>query len=157
METQTYFVTKEGFEALTAEKDRLVVTGKPRALERVKHARDMGSLEDNDEYDAAREALNFIEGRINEIEDVLERAEIITQADIAQKAEITLGSTVTVEVSGKAQKITLVGSIEADVSQGKVSHESPVGEKLLGHKEGDIVKIELPQTTLEYKILKIHS
>lgn len=156
MDTQTYYVTQEGLDNLSAEQQRLTLVEKPQALDRVKHARDMGNLEDNDEYEAAREALNLIEGRIGELQDILDRAEVIQAKGGVNKAEITIGSMVTVEVSGLEHKITLVGSVEADASRGKVSHESPVGEKLLGLKEGDIVKIELPHASVEYKIKKIH-
>ncbi|NCS32354.1 transcription elongation factor GreA [bacterium] len=157
MDDHTYYVTREGYNNLLDEKKRLQAESKPKALVRVKHARDMGSLEDNDEYNAAREALNLIEGRLLELTEVLEKVQVVDKSDIAGKAHIELGSTITVDVRGKEQTLTIVGSIEADPTIGRVSHESPVGTSLMGLKEGDIVEIKLPHTSVEYKIIKIHS
>lgn len=150
-----YFLTKLGYQRLQEEYKRLKSEEKLVALERVKKAREMGNLEDNQEYEAARVALNLVEGRILELEDILDNAKIIAE-EREIKGKITLGSRVTVEVKGAKQALTIVGSIEADPSQGKISHKSPVGSKLLGLKKGDVVKIELPNTIIEYKILKIH-
>jgi transcription elongation factor GreA len=159
--SEKYYLTKEGYENLQHEYQRLKTQDRPKALDRVKQARELGDLEDNDnpEYEAAREAQSVVEGRIMEIEDILAKAEIISVAPTSKVGEVKvqLGSMVTVEVGGNEQTYTIVGSVESDPAQGRVSHESPVGSNLLGLKEGDVVKVELPHNTLEYKILKIHT
>ena len=142
---------------MRAEYEALMNEDKPAVLERIKEAREMGNLEDNQEFEAAREAQNVIEGRIQEIEEILADCEIIEAKGEGEETKIDLGSTVTVDVHGKEQIFTIVGSIEADPSQGKLSHESPVGSQLIGLKEGDDIKVELPHTTVNYKVLKIHA
>lgn len=155
--SEKYYLTEEGHQNLLKEYEKLVKVDKPAILERVKKAREMGNLEDNQEYDAAQDAKNVMEGRIMEIEEVLENVQVIAETDVAKDGIITIGSRATVEVHGRTQTITIVGTVEADPSQGKVSHESPVGQKLLGLKEGDEVKIELPHTSLTYKVTKVHT
>ncbi len=154
MTNEKYYLTEEGYANLRKEYQRLKLHDKPLALKRIKNAREMDELEDNQEYEAAREAYSVLEGRLLEIEDILKNAQIIEKA-VAQ-GRIDIGSKVTVEVNNQQQTFTIVGSIEADPSQGKVSHESPVGKSLLGLREGDIVEVKLPHATLEYRILKIH-
>ncbi len=153
-----YYLTQEGFDNLKVEHERLRGSDWPAVLKRVSEARELGKLEDNQELEEAKSAKDMIEGRLLELEDILERAEIIdvTAQGNRTRGIVTIGSTVTVEIQGAEQTFTLVGSIEADPGKGKISHESPVGKNLMGLKEGDIVEIKLPHATFEYKIIKIH-
>lgn len=155
-----YFLTAEGIFNLRKEYERLKNVERPKVIQRIKQAREMGNLEDNQEYDLAREAQNILEGRILEILEILEHARTISDSDLAAPeylGRISLGKTVTVEVQGKQQTFTLVGSIESDPGNGKLSHESPVGSKLMGLKSGDVVTIELPHATFDYKIIQVHN
>ncbi|MCA9391611.1 transcription elongation factor GreA [candidate division WWE3 bacterium] len=157
MDKKEYYLTQTGYDNLRAEYDRLKAEEWPNVVKRVSDARELGKLEDNQEFEEAKKAKDVIEGKLLEIEDILERASIIEEGKSGAKATVDIGSTVTVEVKGSRQTFTIVGSIEADPAQGKISHESPVGEQLLGLRQGDIVEIKLPSgTNLEYKIVKIH-
>ncbi len=149
-----YFLTQEGFKNLKKELERLKNEELPAAIKRVSKARELDKIEDNQEFETAIREKDILEGRISELEDVLENATVINKNKVSTTIEV--GSTITVEVKGVHKTLTIVGSMEADPSQGKVSHESPVGKQLLGLKEGDIVEIKLPHATVEYKIKKIH-
>lgn len=154
--TNQYFLTQKGLQNLQKEHQTLVEVEKPKVVERVRKAREMGSLDDNPEYDAARDEQSRLEGRIWEIGEILAHAQIVEeQKKISGK--ISVGSTVTVEIEGEKQAFTIVGSVEADPALGKISHESPVGKSLLGLGEGDTVEVELPHGKFTYKILEIHS
>jgi transcription elongation factor GreA len=151
-----YYLTKEGFDNLQSEYARLKNEEWPAILKRVSEARESGNLEDDPEFEEANRAKEIIEGRILEIEQIIENVEIIEAAFKGIKGKISLGTTVTLEVQGENQTFTIVGSIEADPTQGRLSHESPLGKQLLGLKEGDIVEIKLPFGNVEYRVVKIH-
>ncbi len=151
-----YYLTKEGYENLQKEFKRLKSEEWPAILKRVSEARELGNLEDNPEFDEASKAKDLVEGRIMEIEAIIDDVEIIKEEPKGVKGKISLGTTVTLEVQGEHQTFTIVGSIEADPTQGKLSHESPLGKQLLGLKEGDIIEIKLPFGNVEYRVVKIH-
>jgi transcription elongation factor GreA len=155
MQRKEYFLTKEGLKNLKNELGRLKAEDLPLVVKRVSDARELGKLEDNQEFDEASRAKNMLEGRIDELEEIIKNASIIDHGEISSEV-IQIGSTVTVEVKGDHHTFTIVGSVESDPSKGKISHESPVGKKLLGLKEGDVVKIQLPHATIDYRIKKIH-
>ena len=108
----------------------------------------------NPEYLAFQEDLDFIQSRLNDLEYILKNAEIIKQPHGAEQNRIGLGATVMVQVDGQTDEFTLVGTLEANPSLGKISNESPVGQQLLGHKIGDEVVVSSPIKTI-YKIKKI--
>lgn len=155
MVSDKYFLTKEGLGNLKKELKKLQNEDKLRAIERVKKARDLGSLDDNPEYDAAREEQSLIEGRIEELGSIIKNAKIVDEKKEI-KGVIKIGSTVKVEIDGSHETFTIVGSVEADPSLGKISHESPVGKALLGLKKGDSIKVKLPHGEFRYKILEIN-
>ena len=151
-----YYLTKEGYENLQKEFKRLKSEEWPAILKRVSEARELGNLEDNPEFDEASKAKDLVEGRIMEIEAIIDDVEIIKEEPKGVKGKISLGTTVTLEVQGEHQTFTIVGSIEADPTQGKLSHEGPLGKQLLGLKEVDIIEIKLPFGNVEYRVVKIH-
>jgi len=108
----------------------------------------------NPEYLSFREDLSFLETRITELENVLKNAKLITPPPKNKQNTIGLGATVTAEVEGDRDEFTIVGTLEASPSLGKISNESPVGRALIGHKIGDEVVISSPIKVI-YKILKI--
>lgn len=120
--------------------------------ERIASARDFGDLRENEEYHAAREEQATMERRISEIEDILLNAEMITTKNTSI---VEVGNTVELETEGKKVIYTVVGPVEADPLEGKISNESPIGQALLGKKVGETVTIETPKATVEYKIVKI--
>jgi transcription elongation factor GreA len=146
-------LTKEGITELDAERETLV---KARAdvADAIKTAREFGDLSENAEYQAARQQQERNEGRISELEYILANAEVIkvTKGD----TKVRIGSTVLLRgATGKEKKFQIVGTVEADPLEGKISDESPIGQALLGKKEGDDVEIKTPAETTTYKIVDI--
>ena len=150
------FVTKQGLEELKVELRDLEKTKRPQVLERVSQARAMGDLSENSEYTAAREELSLIDGRIEELSDMLKRVEIIDEEQASKKTnEVQLGSTVTVTINGKKEVFELVGEWEADPAEKKISHESPLGMALMGKALNDKIEVEAPAGKILYHIVEI--
>ncbi len=145
-------LTQEGFNKLQAEHQELLNTKRPAAIERLQKARAMGDLSENSEYSAAKDEIGIVEGRVQEIEEILKNVVIIaeTKGNI-----VSLGSKVFVEADGEKQEFHIVGEFEADPLNGKLSQTSPIGKALLGKNAGDTVKIEIPAGKTTYKILEI--
>lgn len=153
---KTIFVTKQGLEELKAELHDLEKVKRPQVLERVSQARAMGDLSENSEYTAAREELSLIDGRLEELADMLKRVEIINEEKASKKkSAVQLGSTVTVKINGKKEKFEVVGEWEADPGEKKISHESPLGKALLGKALNDKIEVEAPAGKILYHIVEI--
>lgn len=157
MDAKKIYLTKEGLAELKKEYDQLNNVRRPELLERVSQARSMGDLSENAEYTAARDELTFVDGRLDELE------EIITQASIIQEdhgkgshSAVKLGSIVILNVKGKKEEFTLVGEWEADPKEKKISHESPLGKALIGKKVGENIEVEAPAGKISYKIESIN-
>lgn len=144
--------TKDGYKKLEAELLELQTTQRPAAVERLGRARAMGDLSENSEYTAAKEELAFVEGRIKEIEELMKRAEVV---ETQPTKGISIGAEVTVERDGREETYSIVGEFEADPMEKKLSATSPIGQALIGKKEGDMVDVEVPAGKIHYKILKI--
>jgi transcription elongation factor GreA len=150
-----FHLTKEGVEELTQERDQLVAQRGPIA-ERIKSAREFGDLAENAEYTNAREEQENVEGRIAEIENILLNVEVIKKP--ANDSKVRLGSGVklkSAEDGGKTKEFKVVGTVEADPMNGKISDESPIGKALMGRKVGDKVEIVTPADTSTYKVVSI--
>jgi len=145
-------LTKAGFENLKKELDELKNIKRPKAVERLAKARAMGDLSENSEYNAAKEELAFIEGKIQEIDEILKNAQVIENS---QKELVNIGNKVAVEVNGEIDQFEIVGEFEADPLRKKLSHTSPIGQALIGKKIGDQVEIEVPAGKIKYKIIEI--
>ena len=115
----------------------------------------MGDLSENAEYVAAREELSFIDGRIDELEELIKQAVLIQETHTKGNGTIKLGSTVTVHLKGKKEVFTLVGEWEADPHEKKISHESPLGKALIGKKVGEKVEVQAPAGTVVYTIASV--
>lgn len=146
-------LTQEGVDELQAELDTLI--GKrPEIADAIKSARELGDLAENSEYQSAMAEKERNDNRISEVENILQNAEIIKKPKGDSKVQ--LGSTVKLKASGgKAKEFQVVGTVEADPLNGKISDESPIGQALLGKKEGDSVEIKTPAGTDAYKIVDI--
>lgn len=151
------YLTEEGLADLKKELEGLTKVKRPEVLTRVSAARDLGDLSENAEYAAAREELSFIDGRIDEIEELLKQVTIIHEekGKANGKRVVKLGSTVTLHVDGKKEMFTLVGEWEADPNDKKISHESPLGKALLGKKVGEKVEVEAPAGKILYTIIDV--
>lgn len=147
-----YQITPEGKKELENE----LVTLKARrgaVAEKISEARDFGDLSENAEYDAAREEQGLLETRIAEIEDIINNADIIKAS---RKQTIDLGSRVELKTGGKAVNYIIVGPVEANPLEGKISNESPIGVALFGKKVGDSAVITTPKGSVTYKIAQIN-
>lgn len=146
-------LTKEGVAELQQELDNLVAQRGPVA-ERIKSAREFGDLAENAEYTSARQEQEQVEGRISQIEHILQNVQIITKP--RGDSKVQLGSIVKLKNGGGSSKeFQVVGTVEADPLNGKISDESPIGQALLGKKEGDAVEIKTPADTHSYTIVDI--
>lgn len=151
--SNTVLLTHDGFEKLTKECAELKEKKRKRALDRLKKAREMGDLSENSEYTAAKEELSLIDARIGEIEELLKKAQIVNHTAVTQKVEI--GSQATVENHGQREVYTIVGDLEADIAEKKLSHTSPLGKALMGKKIGDELQVRVPAGVVHYKIIAI--
>jgi transcription elongation factor GreA len=148
-----FHLTKQGVEELRAELASLVALRTVLA-ERIKTAREFGDLGENMEYTAARQDQERNENRISEIEHILKNVQLITRPKGDSK--VVLGSTIKLKSeNGKTKEFQVVGTVEADPLNGKISDESPIGKALMGKKEGDEVEIKTPAETAVYKIIDI--
>ncbi len=147
-----FHLTKEGIQELEIELTGLVKQRGPVA-ERIKSAREFGDLAENAEYISAREEQDRVEGRIADIENILQSVEVIKKPKGDSKVQ--LGSKVTLKNNGKTKQFQVVGTVEADPLQGKISDESPIGQALMGKKVGDEVEIKTPAETATYKVASI--
>ncbi|HEV2339522.1 MAG TPA: transcription elongation factor GreA [Patescibacteria group bacterium] len=151
------YLTEEGLEELKKEHDELTKKKRPDILDRLSDAREQGDLSENAEYAAAREELSFIDGRIEEIEELLKQVVIIQEKAHKNggKKAVALGSKVTLTVGGKKETFSVVGEWEADPTEKKISHESPLGKALLDKTVGETVEVEAPAGKIIYKIVRI--
>lgn len=146
-------LTKQGAVNLKQELEQLKNEKRPKAVERLSKARAMGDLSENSEYTAAKEELAFIEGRIQEIEEILKNASII-EINTAEQI-VQIGSTVIVENNNEKKQFQIVGEFEADPLNNKLSNNSPIGQALIGKKIGDQIEINVPAGKKIYKIIDI--
>lgn len=149
--TKTY-LTKEGLIALKQELETLKNTKLPAAVERVARARDFGDLSENAEYHSAREDLSWIQGRIEELEVLVNQASEIK----SEKSDsVNIGCTVKVAINSSEHEFAIVGELEADPAAKKISHESPLGKALVGKKVGEAVEVDAPAGKITYTIISI--
>lgn len=147
-----YKLTAEGIEELEKELKSLIAS-RGDIAERIKSAREFGDLSENAEYSAARQEQERSEARIAEIDYILKNAETITQPK--KKDVVELGNTVVLKNKDGERTFTIVGSVEADPLEGKISDESPIGQALVGKKLGEAVEIKTPAATTSYTINSI--
>jgi len=146
-----YKITKQGKKELELELKGLKNRRKGVA-KKIAEARDFGDLSENAEYDVAREEQGLIETRITEIEDILLNADIIKNV---KKSKISLGNTVELKKGKKNVVYTIVGPVEADPLEGRISNESPIGSAIFGKKVGEKVIVVTSKGKVEYEIISI--
>ena len=156
MEEKEVLLTKEGYDKLEQELDYLKTTKRAEIAERIKVALGFGDLSENSEYDEAKNAQAENETKIPELENKIRYAKIIDESEIDTKT-VQVGNTVKlldIEFNEEVS-YTLVGSTEVDLSQNKISNESPIGSAILGAKKNQIVEVQAPAGVVQYKILSI--
>ena len=152
------YLSKEGLEKIKSELDYLTTVKRKEIADRLEHAKSLGDLSENSEYKESKEALAFLENRILRLEDIIKRAVIIEKS---AGPRIQIGSTVVARKEdpsnqeGKTCQYNVVGQEEADISAGKISNRSPLGNALIGKKKGDSIVIDTPRGKVKYKIIDL--
>lgn len=151
-----HLITYEGIRKLEAELEFLKTVRRNEIKEKIKVALTFGDLSENSEYDEAKNEQAFLEGKIIQLESMLKNASVIDDVDVPTD-RVAIGSVVELEdyEMGENVEYHIVGSVEADPINYKISNESPVGSALIGKKEGDIVKVAAPNGINEFKILSV--
>ena len=148
-----FILTRQGLTSLKGEYDELTKVKRTQIIKRIQIAREFGDLSENSEYDAAKEEQSLLETRIIQLEDVLKRAQII---EPVKKADfVVIGSTVVIEMNDEVHNFSIVGSMEADPAENKISNESPVGKALLGLQVGEVIEISVGPVKSKIKVLEI--
>ena len=149
-------MTVHGKRMLDEELKRLTTIERPTVVKAIEVARGHGDLSENADYSAAKERQGFIEGRIQDINGKLARAQVIDQPQIKSE-KIVFGATVILEDQEAGSKTTykIVGVDEADVKSGKIGITSPIARALIGKSEGDEVVVDAPKGQIRYDVIKI--
>ncbi|MGM9525856.1 MAG: transcription elongation factor GreA [Peptococcaceae bacterium] len=156
MSEQDVILTREGLEQLEEELENLRSVKRTEVKERLKEAIALGDLSENSEYDDAKNEQAFMEGRILELEKMIRNAKVI-EDDVQQEGVISVGSLVKVKdiEFDEINEYRLVGTVEADPMNNRISNESPVGRALLGHRAGEVIDVEVPAGIIKLEILEI--
>jgi transcription elongation factor GreA len=150
------YLTPEGVEKLRQELDHLINVKRPALAERLQHAIQQGDLSENADYQTGKEEQAFLEGRIQQLETMLLDA-VIIETDQGPQDEVGLGSQVTVIEEGQDEPevFTIVGMVESDPRNGRISNESPMGLALMGQRVGERVTVQAPRGEIVFKITAI--
>jgi len=156
MSTKDVILTVEGLKKLEEELVHLKTIKRQDVAERIKQAREFGDISENSEYEDAKHEQAFIEGRILTLENKLRNAKLIDN-DAVDTEAVSVGARVKLKdlESGDEFEYVIVGSMEADPLDSKISNESPVGKAIIGKKKGCIVEVSVPVGTLKYEVLEI--
>ncbi len=149
---KAFQLTKDGVSELEAELAKLVAE-RPAMAERIKTAREFGDLSENAEYQSARDEQQKAESRISEIEEILANTQIIKKP--RSDGKVLLGSVVKLKSGSGTRELQVVGTVEADPMEGKISDESPIGRALIGKSVGESVEIVTANEMTTYKIISI--
>ena len=155
-EQQEVILTQEGFDKLEEELNYLKTEKRTEIAERIKTARGFGDLSENSEYDEAKGAQAENEQKIAELETKIRNAKVIDSSEI-DTTTVQIGNSVKLYDEEFEEEViyTIVGSTEVDLSQNKISNESPIGKALLGRKKGEVVDVDAPEGIIKFKILAI--
>jgi transcription elongation factor GreA len=150
------YLTEKGLQELQLELDELKTVKRPENIQALKDARALGDLSENAEYDAARNEQAIIETRINELEKILEIAEVISE-DKIDTHSVSIGTSVKIEFvnDNETETYLIVGRTEADPFENKISNESPIAKAILGKKIGDVATVKCDTDDYDVKILEI--
>jgi transcription elongation factor GreA len=153
MQNKQVQITKKGFEALKKELHELKEVKRPKVVDRLAYARSQGDLSENSDYHNARDELDFLDGRILELKDVINSAVIVRGGNT--NGVVSVGTKVKLKANGKEHIFHIVGEWEADPAEKKISHTSPLGQALIGKNKGEKVEVEAPAGKITYEILSI--
>lgn len=147
------YLSEEGYEKLKQELEDLKTNKRQEISLRIEEAKKLGDLSENSEYMEAKEAHEFNERKIAELEELFRNAVLISKN--RKKGIVQIGSTMTIKSSGKPMTFTIVGSEESDPVTGKISNVSPMGSAFLDKKVGDKVEVKTPGGVVKYEVLDI--
>ena len=149
-------LTQEGYDKIVAEHENLVSVKRAEVAERIKEAISYGDISENAEYDSAKNEQAELEERIRYLEEMLRKAKIVQDEDVKGDV-VNVGLKVTVKDldTKEVEEFSIVGATESDPFNGKISNESPMAKGLIGHKVGEEVEIEIPNGTMNVKILEV--
>lgn len=151
------YLTQAGLNVLKTEYKELVNKKRPGVLESLSQARNQGDLSENAEYVSAKEELAFVDSRIDELEEMFKNVELIDEKASANNNNIiVLGSKFTLEVKNEKMNLSLVGELEANPEENKISDKSPLGIAVLGKKVGETAIVKAPAGDIVYKVLSIN-
>ena len=150
------YYTPEGYAKLKAELEHMKTVERAHVIKQIAEARDKGDLSENAEYDAAKEAQGMLELRIAKLEETLASARVVDASQL-DNSKVLILSTVRIrnQQNGKAGTYTLVAQNEANIAQGKISVDSPIGKGLLGKSVGEVAEIKVPSGTMHFEVLEI--
>ena len=150
------YYTKDGLQKLRSELNQLKDVERPLASKAIAEARDKGDLSENAEYDAAKEAQGMLEMRISKLEQTLSNARIIDESQLDSSKVLVLSNVkIKNQSNGMMMDYTIVADGEANLAEGKISVNSPIGQGLLGKSVGDIAKISVPTGIINFEIIEI--
>ena len=153
--SEVHYLTAEGAERLRNELDYLKGPAREQLAQRLRAAIQMGDLSENADYISAKEDQAFLEGRIQELTVILNNVQIIDEMK-QRRGMVDIGSHVSIQEDDfEPETYHIVGPKEADPRNARISHESPIGKALIGHKVGDVVTAETPNGSLRFKIVNI--
>jgi transcription elongation factor GreA len=149
-------MTKEGYNKLLEEVNYLETERRPAISRQIADARDKGDLSENAEYDAAKEAQGMLEAKISQLKTLISNVRLIDESQISTDS-VQILNKITIRNTKNNQKMvyTLVSESEADLKQGKIAINTPIGKGLLGKKVGDIVDIKVPNGLMNFEIIDI--
>jgi transcription elongation factor GreA len=153
---QPVYLTAEGLKKIQDEYEYLTETRRKEVAQMIAEAKAEGDISENAGYDEAKTAQGFLEGRIRELENLLKNAQVIEEKS-QPKGEVSLGSTVIVREAGTdfEETYTIVGSVEADPTRGRISNSSPIGKALIGKRVGQKATVQSPGGEIIFELLKI--
>lgn len=153
MDNNSQYLTKESLQNLTTELETLRNKTIPDIARRIDEAKQQGDLSENAEYHQAREDMSWTQSRVQELDQLIQNAQIIEKS--TDHDTVSIGSTVTVKINGKTKDYTIVGPQEIDPSKGYISNESPLGQAFLKHKVKDKIEVATPAGKNVYEIVSI--
>lgn len=153
MSDQSEYFSEEGLAKLKQELEDRKTKIRQEIAQRLEHAKSLGDLSENSEYQEAKESQMLNESKIAELEDTLRRAVLVHKS--AHVDLIEIGSQVVIETGGKQMSFHIVGANEANPAEQKISHESPIGAAILGHRKGESVTVQTPKGEVAYKIISV--
>ena len=155
MAKQDTVLTAEGLKKLTAELEELKSVARKRVADRIREAKQFGEIGENSEYEAAKAEQALVEGRIETLQYLLQTARVVDAPE--DDGRVAVGCTVRVrDAAGGAEVVYhLVGALEADPSENRISNQSPIGEALIGHTAGETLKVQTPSGSQTFVIVSV--